>query len=147
MGSRKATFPSLSSLAVLAVGARLPPKVGTKLQAPRLLSKSYLKDHPEAVEHWVPLLEQEPPDRKVVFRQALSGAFHNTAARISDIQHDTMVVTGDADRLIDSRNSELIAERLPNSRLVMLPGVGHELPSEAGPRLVSLLEEFLLPEV
>ncbi|MCP4501534.1 MAG: alpha/beta hydrolase [Deltaproteobacteria bacterium] len=104
----------------------------------------FLQENPEAIARWGPLLKLEPLDRQVVFQQALSGAFHNTSTRLDQVQKETLVVTGDSDRLIHMKNSHLIAEKIPNSRLVVLPGVGHELPSQAGPQMVQLLQEFCL---
>ena len=38
------------------------------------------------------------------------------------------VVTGDEDRLVPPRNSEILAKRIPRAELEILPRVGHAIP-------------------
>jgi pimeloyl-ACP methyl ester carboxylesterase len=108
------------------------------------MDPAFVDDNPDVHESWVPLLEAEPLDRNVVFRQALSGARHNVIDRLGELSHPTLVVTGDKDRLISMKNSEVLASRIQNSRLVVLPGAGHELTTQTPERVGPLLHEFLL---
>ncbi len=85
-GGKSATFPSLKTLAILAVGGALPPKVGVRVQAPRLMSPSFAKQNPAVADEWVPFLKDEPPAKYVVFRQALSGALHDTTSRLPSLK-------------------------------------------------------------
>jgi 3-oxoadipate enol-lactonase len=55
----------------------------------------------------------------------------------------TLVVTGDRDRLILPRNSELIAELIPGARLILLRGRGHRAIWEAPEECVTLVADFL----
>jgi pimeloyl-ACP methyl ester carboxylesterase len=50
---------------------------------------------------------------------------HRTTDRLRDITAPTLVITGDADRLIPAANSELIARSIPKARLVTIPGGSH----------------------
>ena len=53
------------------------------------------------------------------------------------------IVTGTADNVIDYRNSELIAERIPNARLEVLDGAGHIFFWEQPDRVAEIVREFL----
>jgi 3-oxoadipate enol-lactonase len=46
-------------------------------------------------------------------------------SRLHQIRVPTLVIHGDCDRLIPSRNGEILAERIPGARLVLLPQAGH----------------------
>jgi pimeloyl-ACP methyl ester carboxylesterase len=55
----------------------------------------------------------------------------------------TLVLTGDADKMIPMKHSELIVERLPDSEYVVVPEAGHmvllEKPAEVSAALTALL--------
>jgi pimeloyl-ACP methyl ester carboxylesterase len=50
---------------------------------------------------------------------------HRTFAHLGRIGHPTLVLTGDADRLIPPQNSQILAQGLPNARLALIPNAGH----------------------
>src|SRR5262249_29180915 len=50
---------------------------------------------------------------------------HKATDRLHHIKSPTLVITGDADRLIPPANSALLAERIPGARLVTIPGGSH----------------------
>ncbi len=55
---------------------------------------------------------------------------HNCHGRLARIRVPTMVVHGDADRMIPAANAVLLAEGIPDSRLRILEEVGHLYPTE-----------------
>ncbi|WP_030542091.1 alpha/beta hydrolase [Streptomyces albus] len=57
--------------------------------------------------------------------------------RIEAITRPTLVLHGEDDALIKPRAGRVIASRIPGSRLVPLPGVGHELPEPAWERVAA----------
>jgi 3-oxoadipate enol-lactonase len=50
---------------------------------------------------------------------------HRATGRLRDIKAPTLVITGDADRLIPPGNSDIIARHIPNAKLVKVPGGSH----------------------
>jgi pimeloyl-ACP methyl ester carboxylesterase len=46
-------------------------------------------------------------------------------SRLHQIRVPTLVIHGDCDRLIPTRNGEILAERIPGAKLVLLPQAGH----------------------
>ncbi len=50
---------------------------------------------------------------------------HDALDRLGAIRNPTLVLTGDADQVIPARNSRLLHERIPGSRLQVIPGAGH----------------------
>jgi 3-oxoadipate enol-lactonase len=74
--------------------------------------------------------------------QAAAGVGHDAHDRISAIEAPTLVVTGTEDVVVDPRNSELLAERIPDARLERVPG-GHLFFWEDPTRCATLVKEFL----
>jgi len=84
-------------------------------------------------------IERELPKLMQVFSGALQYGFsmeailgqvaavmsHKATARLHQIASPTLVITGDADRLISPANSDLLAREVPNARLVKIPGGSH----------------------
>jgi pimeloyl-ACP methyl ester carboxylesterase len=59
------------------------------------------------------------------------------------IGHETLIVTGTADNVVDPRNSDVLAERIAGSRVERLEGRGHLFFWEEPQRFVRIVEEFL----
>ncbi|HEX4216132.1 MAG TPA: alpha/beta fold hydrolase [Candidatus Dormibacteraeota bacterium] len=76
-------------------------------------------------------------DQAGVERQ--SSAFQSSgdrAAELAAISAPTLVIHGEADRLVRPVGGRATAEAIPGARLVMIPGMGHDLPRELWPRIV-----------
>jgi pimeloyl-ACP methyl ester carboxylesterase len=50
---------------------------------------------------------------------------HKATDRLAQIAAPTLVLTGDADRLISPANSDVLAKRIPGAKLVQVPGGTH----------------------
>jgi pimeloyl-ACP methyl ester carboxylesterase len=65
------------------------------------------------------------------------------------IQAPTLVIGGLSDRLVDPRVPAQVAKVIPDSRLLILPGVGHvaqmEVPRVVAQAIVGMLNEVVLP--
>ncbi|MEV0601601.1 alpha/beta hydrolase [Streptomyces sp. NPDC050315] len=75
-------------------------------------------------------------DRQAQSRQ-IGAQWHGPP--ISTIARPTLVLHGADDPLIKPTAARAIASRIPGARLVLLPGVGHELPEHAWDGLVTAL--------
>lgn len=144
-GGPEGTFPSIPHLLRLAVANRVPTKGGVRMMLRQLVSKGSLQKKPELVDEWLERIGSEPLDRKVVFRQALSGALHDVSTRLSSVEAETLVMTGDEDLLIRPPNSDHLHRLLPNSRLHILRGLAHEVTAEDPEGVAAVVKDFLLP--
>lgn len=60
------------------------------------------------------------------YRAQLAAAMgHDVADRLGAIGAPTLVVHGDADRMVPTANGRRLAEEIPGARLIELPGAGH----------------------
>lgn len=97
----------------------------------------------QLVERIVDYRRANPPDPEGWQAQAAAGAMHDALDRLDQITAPTLVIHGTEDAVVDPRNGELLAERIPVARLELLPGCGH-LPSWEEPeRFAARIREFL----
>jgi pimeloyl-ACP methyl ester carboxylesterase len=77
---------------------------------------------------WLDLMREQPPTRRTFIGQFGAISTHSTGGRLEQIGVPVQIVTGDEDRLVPARNSEILAAKIPGSRLEILPGVAHAIP-------------------
>jgi pimeloyl-ACP methyl ester carboxylesterase len=63
--------------------------------------------------------------------------------RLPGIRSPTLVVTGSDDVVIPSRNSAVLADRIPGARITQFPGAGHGLMYQCPVRFAEVIREFL----
>jgi pimeloyl-ACP methyl ester carboxylesterase len=70
-------------------------------------------------------------------------AMHDAYDRLPQIKHQTLVMTGDKDGLIDYENSLILAGRIPYADLKVFPGLKHAFHLEAAARVNTVLIDFI----
>jgi len=75
--------------------------------------------------------------------QAQAAAGTTFAGVDGRIAHETLIVTGTADNVVDPGNADVLAERIPGARVEKLEGLGHLFFWEDPQRFVRIVEEFL----
>lgn len=75
--------------------------------------------------------------------QAAAIGEHDTYERLPEIKVPTLVIAGDADRLIPVENSRLLASRIPKTELVILKNMGHGFWVEAEAEANKVVLDFL----
>ena len=76
-------------------------------------------------------------------RNALGGV--SWTNRLHMITASTLVIHGELDAVIDHESAALMTERIPKSRLVLIPAAGHLLLAEAPKELYKYVKDFLSP--
>ncbi len=141
-GGRDGHGLTLKAMHELVAPMRKSAEEAVRATAPLILSRRFLADNGHVVDEWVEIARREPPVRHGVIGQLLAGALHDASRQLREITAPTLVVTGDTDRLIDPRNSEQLAERIPRAKLSYLGGAGHDFPTERPAETAALLREF-----
>jgi pimeloyl-ACP methyl ester carboxylesterase len=85
-----------------------------------------------------------PAPKPVILQQMRACGAHDTRERLGTIELPTLVVHGDADRLLGPGNGRQIASLIPGARLEMLEGVGHMFWWEQPRRSAELIREHAL---
>jgi pimeloyl-ACP methyl ester carboxylesterase len=83
-----------------------------------------------------------PPDPDGWAAQAAAGT-RFAGVDQSQIDKPTLVLTGSDDNVVDARNSELLAQRIPGARLHRFEGTGHLFFWEQPDEVVRIVSEFL----
>ena len=130
------------SIALLSATGRMPAEVALRRHVENALGADTVRHRPEVVEQ---LVRAQRDRRGAAGWHAQLGAgarFGNLRQR--KITAPTLVMHGDADRVVDPRNARLLADRIPGARLMMLPGLGHLFFWEAPTTFVEAVTGFAL---
>jgi pimeloyl-ACP methyl ester carboxylesterase len=98
------------------------------------------QEHPELVAELVGQTLQRVTPRTAVDTQMRAMAAWHGSERLRTLQCPTVVVHGDADRLMPVGNGMRLAQLIPGASYVELPDVGHIVPMEAGHKLAAIIE-------
>ncbi len=84
-------------------------------------------------------------DLRATARQAVATvASGNRTEQLRKLRVPTLVIHGLADRTCDVSVGRATAEAIPNAELVLIEGMGHNLPSGLHSRLANHIAEFVL---
>jgi pimeloyl-ACP methyl ester carboxylesterase len=62
-------------------------------------------------------------------------------SRLAELAVPATVIHGDADPLVDVSGGRATAEAIPGAKLVILPGMGHDLPRELWPQMIDAIAD------
>ena len=85
-----------------------------------------------------------PPTAQVLIHQLKAVQGHDTWKDLVGVQNPTLVLVGKEDVLVPPENSRILATRIPNARLRVIEGGGHQFLIEQPDDFNSAVLEFLL---
>ncbi|HZD81078.1 MAG TPA: alpha/beta fold hydrolase [Actinomycetota bacterium] len=107
-----------------------------------LVSEGFAAEHPQQLrERWRGRRRAGVPGAARRQREAIRG--FDTYDRLPRITAPTLVIHGTGDRMIDSRNAEVLASRIAGAELVLLKGAGHVFHWEQPERVDMVVLDFL----
>ena len=118
-------------------------EAGLRLMVENSLGDHGVRERPELTEEIYAYRLERAPTLAGWQAQAYAGATFDVYDRIPAITAPTLVIHGTADTVVDPRNAELLAERIPNARAELLDGAGHLFFWERADDFVRIVEEFL----
>jgi 3-oxoadipate enol-lactonase len=121
--------------------AKLSVEERARMTVPWLWNQEFIDKNPEAVEMYVAITSEYPTPIHGFACQAQAVAAHNTYDRLSQIKAPTLVIVGDADRIIPAGNSAILASSIPNAELVILKNAGHDFFVDA--EAIRIILDFL----
>jgi 3-oxoadipate enol-lactonase len=101
--------------------------------------------HPEQAElrrHLRDQISQADPGGYRATMQALAG--FNSLARLREIQTPTLVVTSSEDSTVSPHRQLVLAETIPNSKQIIIPGANHAVTAEFPEQFNRIMLGFLL---
>jgi 3-oxoadipate enol-lactonase len=120
--------------------ATLQPWRGLEPVLPMLFSRGYRRANAVELRRWMRVVERCALPN--VAAQLAAIFRHSTVARLDAIAVPTLVMSGDADRLVPVENAHLLARRISGARLRVFEGAGHVFPLEREDETVQELIEF-----
>jgi pimeloyl-ACP methyl ester carboxylesterase len=134
-----------AALRLILVTAVIRAEEARRRHTENALSARTVQDHPELVDRLLELQDsQPPPDPRALAAQAAAGALYAGRWRQARIRARTLVLQGGADTVVDPRNGRLLADRIPDARLVTFPELGHLLFWEDPDGFTDAVTSFLL---
>jgi pimeloyl-ACP methyl ester carboxylesterase len=143
-GGRTGRATSSATLLRLTAALALPEPLALAHTASVILAPKFLESHPDVVSEWQRIAREQPTRRRGYLGQIGAALRHDSSRDLARLRVPTLVVSGDADRMIDVENSRHLARAIPGARLEILSGAGHDLPLERPEELAELLTEFCL---
>jgi pimeloyl-ACP methyl ester carboxylesterase len=141
-GGPRAVLPSPRVAAAL-TSRGAPAAVRAELVGRALFSARFRAEHPELVQAHLRNLGAHRATVRGVASHLTAATYHDTRARLHRIAAPTLVIHGGADELTPVRNAHLLASRIPDATLELLPGAGHgyllEQPAESHRRFTTWL--------
>jgi 3-oxoadipate enol-lactonase len=134
-----------ASVQQMTAAAGLPVEAAQRSLVENALSPDTLKEHPGLVERIVRNQKKARSADPAAWKAlANAGATYSGGTRQSLIRALTLIMYGDADAVVDPRNSKLLAGRIPSSQVVVFPGLGHLFFWEEPARFAKAVTAFLL---
>ncbi len=138
-GADAAPMPS-RTVALMLEAPRLDPREAQR----RFVVNALAPEAPGAlVDEICAYRAAHPPDPAGWQSLAAAGAAHDALSRLGEIAAPTLVLHGTSDNVVDPRNAELLAARIPGATLEWFDGAGHLFPWEEPDRFARVLREFL----
>jgi 3-oxoadipate enol-lactonase len=89
----------------------------------------------------------EHPQRDAAWQaQAAAATEYEAASRLGDVSMPTLIVQPQEDKVVDPRNAELMADRIPDARVCKIEGSGHLVFWEEPRRFAEEVIAFLTEE-
>jgi 3-oxoadipate enol-lactonase len=114
-----------ATVRLIAESRRLPRDVAARRHVENALSAATVERSPGLVEQILARQQSATIGRATWQAQVAAGASYVGGLRQRAIRARTLILHGEADRVVDPRNARLLAARIPHSRLITFPGLGH----------------------
>ena len=141
-GARAYPIPE-RTLAIFAAFATLPVEEALRRFVENALADETVRTRPELVEEIYAYRLAHRPHPEAWQSQAAASMGFDAFDRLAQIEVPALVLTGTADNVVDHRNSDLIAEAIPEARLERFEGLGHLFFWEDPERFTRVVKEFL----
>jgi pimeloyl-ACP methyl ester carboxylesterase len=109
----------------------------------RLMATGPLERRPRVPDEHARARFRSPPSIRGYAWQLWAGWMWTSMPWLHELTHPTLVVAGEADRLVPPANSVILARRLPNARLILAPGEGHLMLFDDDSRSCTAIRDFL----
>ena len=138
--------PAREDLDTLAESQQLSIEEGAEKMLGLFLTPQFKFSHPDRTDRLkeVMILERLEQGMVAFLNQLGAAMIHNTQEEVKQIAAPTLLICGDKDPMAPIANSRFLAEQMPNSTLVELPGGYHAFWMERYEEACRIINRFLL---
>jgi len=129
-GGKLSVRPTPEAMAAFTLPKGEERETELRRMLPFLYTDACIRERPGEIEGFLRRRLEHPTPPEGYLSQLSAAVTHDASSRLGEIRAATLVITGDADRLVDWENSLRLAGRIPGARLVVLPGAPHRLFAE-----------------
>jgi len=90
-----------------------------------LFSPEFRREHPERVRELLRFFGRHRPSAQGVWAHWWASVYHDTMSRLGSIQAPTLVMHGEHDAMAPVSNARLLASKIPDAQLCLVPRSGH----------------------
>jgi pimeloyl-ACP methyl ester carboxylesterase len=120
----------------------LPELAGNPLRRyANLYAPRFILDHPDWVREDATHFGKLP--LHAIVRQDQAGSQHQVCDRLDEIREPVLILHGSEDRTVPLARGEELQRRLPNARLQVLEGAGHQVHSEQFATVLPMVLDFV----
>jgi pimeloyl-ACP methyl ester carboxylesterase len=101
------------------------------------------ENHAETVEKVCLLREGSAVPEKIYLAQLTAATTFDFENRVSEIKNETLILTGDKDRVVPTQNSVNLAKNMPKSKLEIIEGGSHMFFVEKADEFNQAVKDFL----
>lgn len=143
-GGPRAVRPAVGELGAMAGGAvEALGKPGRPWLGALVFSEAFRREHPERVGELLAYFRQHRAGPRGLLSHWWATVYHDTVSRLARIQAPTLVMHGGEDAMSPLANARLLAARIPDAELVIVPGAGHAYMLEQPQQSLELLLDWM----
>jgi pimeloyl-ACP methyl ester carboxylesterase len=142
-GGENTVPPTAEALAILISVKDLSPEEGTRAMRPAAFTKKFIETHWDWLEEKLKKETDYPTPPYAFERHLMAAMTFDAYDRLPRISCPTLVMAGTEDILVPAKNSEILAERIPDSKLILFNHSAHGFMSERLDDCVSAIFDFI----
>jgi pimeloyl-ACP methyl ester carboxylesterase len=108
-----------------------------------LYTEDFLAEHPERVDELIEQMKGDTYSVEGVMRQLAGISVYDAHDQLPTIKKPTLILAGKKDTLVPFENSQILAEEIPNSKLVLFDDAAHGFYSQKREEFCQIVSEFL----
>jgi len=136
-GARKGVLPPPQPVPLDELEAN--PRKVMEFMASMIFTEEFIRSNPQAFEDMIQRMLRAPISKEVFVQQFYAIIQFDTYDRLPQIKAPTLIVHGKKDVLLPVENATIMAQRIPNAKLVILEGSGHGLAEEMDKAISAIL--------
>lgn len=140
------TIPLLVRLSTAELLHIMTVEEQTRLLAEILFPQEWLMEHPEILDSvalFAPSISATPEIIELQGKATAAWSVQGSCDRLSAITQRTLLIVGDQDVVLPAANSVMMAQRIPNSWLVIIQGTGHGMMLQVPNEFNAIIQTFL----